>query len=93
MEFEWDETKAETNLRKHGVAFEDALAVFEDERQFTEPAKTTGGEMRWKTTGRADRYAVLSIVHTARVVDGVEVIRLISARPASRRERRLYDGQ
>lgn len=83
MEYEWDDAKRDLNLRKHGVAFEDAVDVFEDPGQFTQPANVVAGEFRFKTTGKADRSALLTVVHTSRMAAGVEVVRLISARPAS----------
>ena len=91
MDFEWDEAKATQNLRKHGVAFADATAVFDDPRHATADAKLVGGEAREKTTGFADAYALLTVVHVTRMVAGEVVTRIISARPASRRERRTYE--
>lgn len=66
MEFEWDDEKAAANLRKHGVAFEDAIAVFDDEHAMTDPAKAVGDEQRLKTTGYADARALLTVIHTQR---------------------------
>jgi uncharacterized DUF497 family protein len=93
VEFEWDEAKALLNLRKHGVAFEDAIELFDDPRNFSQPAKIVGGEERHKTTGQADAYAVLTIVHVVRETAAGTIMRIISARPASRRERRTYEQQ
>jgi uncharacterized protein len=92
VEFEWDDEKAESNLRKHGVAFADAIAVFDDGHAITDPAKSVGEERR-KTTGHADEYALLTVIHTTRRVGDVVFVRLISARPASRRERRDYGNR
>lgn len=92
MEFEWDDEKAASNLRKHGVAFEDAMAVFDDERAITDPA-TSVVEMRLKTTGYADAYALLTVIHTTRRQGDLLIVRIISARPASRRERREYGNR
>ena len=93
MEFEWDDRKAATNLAKHGVVFEDAIAVFDSDQAKTDPAKTVGDEKRYKTTGLAAGIALLTIIHTARTVGENLIIRIISARPASRRERRDYDDR
>lgn len=93
MEFEWDDAKATANLRKHGVAFEDAVAVFGDPHAMTDPARDVGDEQRLKTTGYADAQALLTVIHTQRRVDGDVTLRLISARPASRRERRAYGNR
>lgn len=84
MEFEWDRTKAEQNLRKHGVAFEDAVDLFDDPRHLTQEGKIVDGEVRFKTTG-------LTIIHVLRETTDGSVMRIISARPASRRERRSYE--
>ena len=91
MEFEWDRTKAEQNLRKHGVAFEDAVDLFDDPRHLTQEGKIVGGEVRFKTTGHADPSALLTIIHVLRETADGSVMRIISARPASRRERRSYE--
>lgn len=91
MEFEWDEAKAKANLRKHGVAFEDAVELFDDPLHLTQPAKVVDGEKRFKTTGYADAYALLTVVHVVRGTAAGEIVRIISARPASRRERRSYE--
>lgn len=91
MEFEWDRTKAEQNLRKHGVAFEDAIELFDDPRHLTQKAKVIDGEERLKTTGYADASAILTIVHVLRETTDGPVMRVISARSASRRERRSYE--
>jgi uncharacterized DUF497 family protein len=91
VEFEWDRTKAEQNLRKHGVAFEDAVDLFDDPRHLTQEGKIVGGELRFKTTGHADASALLTIIHVLRKTTDGPVMRIISARPASRRERRSYE--
>jgi hypothetical protein len=90
FEFEWDDGKAYSNLRKHGVAFEDATAVFSDPRNVSTSAKIVDGEERVKTTGHADEYAILTVIHTQRIGSQAITVRMISARPASRRERRIY---
>ena len=92
MEFEWDDEKAASNLRKHGVAFADAIGVFDDHHAMTDPAKSVDEERR-KTTGYADEYALVTVIHTTREMGGVTFVRLISARPASRRERREYGNR
>ena len=89
MEFEWDPTKAEANLRKHGVAFSKAIEVFQDPFRQDQPDTLNDyGEDRWITLGRVE-HAVLHVVSTRRR----ENIRLISARKATRNEQRVYwDG-
>ena len=91
MEYEWDDDKNQRNLVKHGVAFEDAIEVFEDPNEVTIEAKRIGDEERSMTTGRVID-SVLSVVHATRwTPDGVPRCRIISARPASRGERKRYE--
>lgn len=86
MEFEWDSRKAETNLRKHGVPFRFATAVFLDENRLERLDASAGyGEDRWITVGLAGEFE-LTVVYTVRG----ERIRLISARKADRYEREAY---
>jgi uncharacterized DUF497 family protein len=59
VEFEWDENKNASNLRKHGVAYEDAAAIFDDPMQLTERARQTAGEARWQTIGMAGGLAYI----------------------------------
>ncbi len=85
MEFEWDSVKAEQNLHKHGVSFEDTARVFLDPDRIE--ALDVGedyGEDRWRTIGLVGA-ALLVVVYTVRG-DGSEVVRLISARKASANE-------
>ena len=89
MEFEWNTDKAEINLRKHRVSFEDAARVFLDpDRIETFDGRNEYGEDRWKTLGLVEP-AVLAVVYTVRS-KGDEVIRLISARKADSHERAQY---
>ena len=92
MEFEWDEHKRQLNLAKHGVYFEDAAFVFNDPHELTLAAKTVAGEARMQTIGRFGPEAILLVVHTRRQAStGGAVIRIISARLASRAERKRYE--
>ena len=92
MRFEWDPAKAATNLAKHGVAFEDAARMFDDPLQRSRQDRTEGGELRWQTLGMAGGMLdLLLVAHTWREDDDEEVIRIISARAANRRERRDYE--
>ncbi len=88
MEFEWDPGKAQSNLRKHHVSFEDAVRVFLDpDRIETFEVQEAYGEDRWKTVGLVEP-ALLAVVYTVR--EGGDVIRLISARKADKNERAHY---
>ena len=92
LRFEWDSVKARTNQRKHGVSFADAMHVFEDPYALFEPDRADrGGEVRWQALGLAGGAAVLLVAHTVREEGGDEIVRLISARRATRKERRLYE--
>jgi uncharacterized DUF497 family protein len=92
--FVWDAFKARINARKHGVTFETARLVFDDPLALFEQDRIDGGEYRWRAIGSANGVAVLLVAHThVDHEDGDETIRLISARPATAAERRLYEQQ
>lgn len=82
MTFEWDEAKSQANVRKHGVDFETAKRIFEGPVVTRVDERKDYGEDRYITIGRVAR-GVLVVAHTHRE----SRIRLISARPASRREK------
>jgi len=93
FQFEWDENKAASNLRKHGVSFELASTVFNDARLLTvadlEHCET---EERWFSIGLASNGAMLSIVYLWSESDPTATkIRLISAREATQTEIRHYE--
>ena len=95
MRYEWDEAKNRSNQRKHGVSFYLATLVFEDPRCLVEPDHVDEtGEQRWHAIGAArleGQSAVLLVVHVYREDrHGEEIIRIISARQASKRELRRY---
>ena len=89
--FEWDPVKAMTNLRKHGVSFETATLVFADPFAVFDQDRIEGGEFRWLAIGMVEGLRLLVVVHVVREQDGDEVIRIISARRADRREKRRYE--
>lgn len=90
--FEWDPAKAESNRRKHGVSFETATRVFADPFALTVQDRIEQGEARWQTLGIVEGYLLLLVAHTAwDEDDGVEVIRIISARRAEPKERKRYE--
>jgi uncharacterized DUF497 family protein len=92
MLFEWDNAKAETNRRKHGITFEIARHVFDDPDALVEQDRIEGGELRWRTIGAVDGVLLLLVAHTVDFGDEPdETIRIISARRADRRERKRYD--
>jgi uncharacterized protein len=87
---EWDETKNEVNRTKHGIDFETAQLVFDDPCCVTFVERVTEGEVRWHAIGSIENLIVLVVVHTYREEASDEVVRIISARLATRREKRLY---
>lgn len=92
MEFEWDPAKAASNARKHGISFETATTVFADELLLSMPDdEHGGGEERWVSQGMSRNGRVLVVVHTVRELKDPTLVRIISARPATPRERRRYD--
>jgi len=93
--YEWDPDKNRANQRKHGLSFETAARVFKDPLHLSLQDRTEGGELRWETLGRVGGVAVILVAHTLTEAaeDGteIEVIRIISARVATRRERKRYE--
>jgi len=89
MDFEWDDAKAALNLRKHGIAFEEAARVFLDPGRIDMlDDREEYGEERWLSIGWVDPV-LLVVVHVVRGVHG-EVTRIISARKANAYERAIY---
>ena len=88
IEFQWDPAKAVGNVRKHGVAVEEATTAFADPLSLTvaDPLHSEG-ESRFVLLGRSQSGRMLAVVHT----DCGDTIRLISARIATRKERKTYD--
>ncbi len=86
MQYEWDREKARSNREKHGIWFADAIAVLEDELART-ISDDHAGEARFVTIGEDAFGRVLVVIYTYR---GEDTIRLISAREATRQERRIY---
>lgn len=92
MPFDWNPQKAAHNLRKQGVSFELAQEVFSDPFCVTIEERVVNGELRYWTIGRLEKLMILVVVHTiSETAEGDEVIRIISARRATSRERRLYE--
>ena len=88
--FEWDEAKAESNRRKHGVSFDLAIQVFDDPNVIAEQDRIVDGEARWRSIGMAAGVAVLVVGHTVRGQGEDEIVRIITARKATRKEREQY---
>lgn len=91
IEFEWDAEKALINLRKHHISFEIASRVFLDPLALSHQDRIENGEHRWQTLGMVDGCLLLLVAHTVRNENGAEIIRLISARRADKKERKYYE--
>jgi len=91
IEFEWDHAKAESNLKKHGVSFEEARSVFYDDLAVQFFDESLGEETRFILLGRSNLSRVLVVVHCERG-ENDEILRIISARKATKTERNFYRG-
>jgi len=91
MQFEWNPDKARSNLKKHGVSFNEASTVFNDPLSVTFPdLDHSYGEERYVIIGLSNADRILVVPHT----DRADLVRIISAREATRNERRFYqDGE
>lgn len=89
MEFDWDDDKAETNLTKHGISFLEAASVFDDALSITfSDADHSDDEERLIILGHSSRGRLLFVSHT----DRDDKTRIISAREATRREKKVYEN-
>ncbi len=89
--FEGSDDKAVNNRRKHGIAFTDAAQVFNDPFAIAGQDHIESGERRWQIVGMIERVTVVLMAYTIEEVGQDEVIRLISARRATRKERIHYE--
>ena len=88
-EFAWDDEKAESNLKKHGVSFEEGATIFNDPKVATiSDPDHSEDEDRYISTGKSVARRLLTVVHTYRK----ERIRLISVRKATKAERKNYEN-
>lgn len=90
LRFEWHREKAASNRLKHGVEFSEAVTVFGDTLSVTvgDPRHSPPGDERFVTIGRSRRGRILVVAHT----DDGNVVRIISARLPTRREREQYES-
>jgi uncharacterized DUF497 family protein len=90
LRFTWDPAKAAANLRKHGVSFMEASTAFADPLSITIPDPDHSvGEERFVLIGLSDRQHLVVVAHAERS----DLIRIISARPANRHERKTYEEE
>jgi hypothetical protein len=87
-EFTWDERKNRANRKKHRISFETASLVFDDPFHISVQDREVDGEERWQTIGMVNGVHVLLVAHT--VDEEAGLIRVLSARKATRRERSIY---
>lgn len=88
VEFAWDECKNRANRKKQRITFETSTLVFDDPFHISVQDREVDGEARWQTIGMVDGVHVLVVAHT--VDEAANLIRILSARKASRRERSIY---
>jgi uncharacterized DUF497 family protein len=92
VRFQWNPAKARENVRKHGVSFDEAQTVFADENAILlDDPDHSAVEDRFVLLGLSAPLRVLVVAHCYR--EGDNVVRIISARKATRTERALYDAQ
>jgi uncharacterized protein len=90
--FSWDETKNKINQQKHGLSFDTAKLVFFDASHLSCQDRIENGELRWQTLGVVGDMMVLLVAHTwQHEATGQEHIRIISARLATKLERKIYE--
>lgn len=93
IKFDWDSNKAKSNLTKHNVSFEEASTIFSTEqvRVFVDEANSTMTEERLIAIGYSSHNRILTVVHCYKEND--EVIRIISARKATKQEKNYFEGE
>ena len=89
VRFSWDEKKAQSNLKKHGITFSEALSVFDDihARLIPDPDHSHDEE-RFILLGLSQRFHILTVVHCYK--DEQNIIRIISARKSTKSEKKQY---
>jgi uncharacterized DUF497 family protein len=90
MNFEWDEAKSKRTEAARGLTFDYAAAVFLDPYRISAEARETDGEIRHYVIGQAPFGEILFVVYTWRHYEEEKVCRMISARPARKKERERY---
>ncbi|MDR0565037.1 MAG: BrnT family toxin [Azoarcus sp.] len=93
LDFSWDPAKAHSNIVKHGVGFDEAAWVLHDRLAITVfDAAHSETEERWFTVGMSPAGRLLTVSHTFVISDVLRArVRIISARKATRNERRQYE--
>lgn len=92
MIYEWDEEKNIKNQQKHGVSFEEAKEIFEDPLHISKlDMRFSYFEERWISIGSTSKYKILVVANLFFTDDGEEIVRIVSARKANRKERESYE--
>ena len=92
MKFEWDRDKEKLNIQKHDVTFEQAVYVFSDKFALnTFDTEHSDDEDRWILLGKSLNEILLLVIHTFRDNDGIEFVRIISVRKATKKEKQVYE--
>ena len=91
IEFEWDEQKNISNQLKHSISFTEAAQVFLDPLCLRKQDRYENAEQRWQAIGEINGVALVLVAHTQKELEGGEVIRIISARRATKAERKYYE--
>jgi uncharacterized protein len=88
LKFEWDAEKAQENIKKHDISFEEAITVFRDTLSITISDKSHSyGEERFIDIGMSEKNRILVVVYTERA----NAIRIISSRKATKKEIKFYE--
>lgn len=93
MVFTWDHKKNKINKAKHGLSFDIAKLVFEDPFHLSRMERVAENEERWQTLGQIEFEVVILVAHTYTESDGIERIRIISDRKATKKERQRYEEE
>ncbi|WP_353570966.1 BrnT family toxin [Candidatus Albibeggiatoa sp. nov. BB20] len=91
MKFEWNRRKEQINIKKHGVSFSQASSIFSDPYALSQyDDEHSHDEDRWALLGKASNEVILIVVHTMKDANGLEIVRIISARKATKKEIQMY---
>ena len=90
MRFEWDENKSLSNQKKHGMNFGKAAEVFNDPYLVSYFENIYSNEERWSIIGFTTNLTLLVVIHMFPNIYEVDLVRIISARPATKTERKYY---
>ena len=91
IRYDWDEDKNQSNYVKHGISFRTAILIFDDPSVVSEVERIVDGEERWQSIGVIGSILIVLVVHTWKLQDSDEIIRVISARKATPNERKRYE--